>query len=826
MGDLRQALRFVTARPAWMAVAVASLALGIAANTVVFSVVDAVLLRPLPYRDAGQIVFMWRGQSEEGGPGLSGADITDWRDQAEGLSGLAPFIQSATVVIGTDGSDVTGLSYVGHDMFDVLGVSPALGRSLTAEDDRPGAPQVVAVGHGFWQSRLGGDPDAVGRTVRVGGEVREVVGIMPSGFFFPEHDVQLWANLSDMGARLSERGDVFFRAVGRLMPGVRVERARAEIAVINARLDAEYGGSRNVGMFPARDVLLGDYRLALWTLLGAVGVLLLIACANVANLLLGRGLDRKQELAVRASLGASRLVLVRQMLAESLLVAGGAGAVSVMLAFWGIRAVSALELVDIPRIQETALDLRVLAFTSVASVLSGLLFGLLPALRASRVDLSTSLKGGGQTAARTDGSALRDLLLVGEVALALVLMIAAGLLVQNFASLRAFDWGFEPEGVVAIGVKVPDGLRRGAYEPKVDFANRALEGLAQVPGVQSVSVGRIAPLAGFVTNSARLAVDGQIVGQASNYGITHGYFETLGTVILEGREFRPDQRAGLPEVVLGAGLAARVFPDGAVGRTLELVRTRPDVEARLAGLHWTEEVRAREDPANLEFRPYIVVGVVQDVHMYDWDIETSAVYTDLRRDTLLRGGMLEHLFMPNQFVLRTDGELDAVVDAAQASLLRTEPGLTIDRVVSLEEAASRAIGGAGTNSLLVAVSTTFGTLALLLASVGIYGVMSHLVSRRTYEIGVRMTLGADRASVILLVLRRSLRLTILGLALGVTGAWAATRLLASLLFDVSPTDPVTFAALTGFLLVTAVGAALIPARRASRVDPLVATRAS
>jgi predicted permease len=826
MHDMRQALRFMRAKPAWTAVAVASMALGIAANTVVFSVVDAVLLRPLPYLDAERIVFMWRGQSEKGGPGLAGADIIDWRDQAESLSGVAPFIQGADVPFGTDGSDLVGLSHVGHDAFDVLGVSPAQGRPLRPEDDRVGSPLVVVVSHGFWLSRLGGDPDAIGRAVRVGGQVREVVGVMPPGFFFPDHAVQLWANLSDFGGdRLAERGDVFFRAVARLAPGTPLARARAEIATIDARLDAEYGGTRNTGMFPARDVLIGDYRLALWTLLGAVGALLLIACANVANLLLGRGLDRQPELAVRASLGASRLALARQLLVESLLLAGSAALVSLVLAFWGIRAVQALGLVDIPRIEEATLDLRVLVFTLGVSLIAGLLFGLLPAFRGSRVDLTASLKAGGQTAAETHRGSLRDLLLVAEVALALVLMVTAGLLVRSFASLRAFDWGFEPEGLVGISVGAPDSLRRADFLVKVDFADRALEGLAGIPGVRSASVGLIAPLVSYFYSGARLAIDGRIVDQASNYEITHGYFATLGTRILDGREFLPDRGAGLPEVVLGAALAARLFPDGAVGRTLELVVVRPDVLARVDDLPSREEaMRALDDPANLDFRPYTVVGVVQDVHMFDWDLGGSAVYTDLRRDTLMRG-RFDVGFVPRQFVLRADGDLESVVNAARASLSRTEPGLTFDKVVSLEEAASRAIGAAGTNNLLVAVSTTFGTLALLLASVGIYGVMSHLVSRRTYEIGVRMALGADRASVIMLVLRQSLRLTVLGLALGVTGAWAATRLLESLLFNVSPTDLLTFAALTGFLLLTAVFAALIPARRASRVDPLVATRA-
>ena len=803
-----------------------SLALGIAANTVVFSVVDAVLLRPLPYTDAEQVVFMWASQDATGGRGLPGSEVAFWQDRADSLVGLAQFQPTGTVAIGTDGSDAVGLSHIGSDVFGVLGVAPAQGRSLRIDDDRDGAPPVIVVSHGFWRSRLGGDPGALGRTVRVGGELREVVGIMPPGFFFPDHSVQLWANLSTAGTHLS-LGDMGAPAVGRLAPGVSVERARAEIATLSAELDAVSPAARrtSTGMFPARDVLLGEYRLALWVLFGAVGVLLLIACANVANLLVSRGLEREQELAVRASLGARPFVLARQLLTEVLVLAGGAGAVSIVLAFWGIRLVQSLRLVDIPRIEESTLDVRVLAFALGASLVSAWLFGVLPALRSARVDVSESLKSSGHTTAGTDRGALRELLLVAQVALALVLLISAGLLVRSFAALRAFDWGFEPEGVVAIVVRLPDALRRADYAPKVDFADRALDALKGVPDVRSASVSNIAPLAGYsALTGFRLAVNRQLTGEfTQNYLVTPGYFETLGTALLEGRDFGANRGTGLPEVMLGEALAARLFPDGAVGRTLEAVIPTPETEA----LSGAERMRALDDPAKLEFRPYTVVGVVQDVHMYAFDVNTSTVYTDMGQGFSRRGSAFHEriLFSPDHFILRTDRDVAPVVEAARAALLRAEPGLTIDRVVPLAEAAGRAVGGAGTNSLLVAVSTTFSTLALLLASVGIYGVMAQSVARRTNEIGVRMALGASRAAVVLLVLRRSLRLTVLGLALGLTSAWAVTRVLESLLFAVSPTEPAVFAGAMVFFLLVALAASAVPARSASRVDPLVATRA-
>jgi predicted permease len=829
VNDLRQALRLVAARPTWPIVVMVSLALGIAANTIVFSVVDAVLLRPLPYRDAGQVVFMWASQDTTRRLGLSGSDIAFFQDNAESLSGLAPFLPGETVAIGIDGSDAVGRSYVGSDVFDVLGVAPAQGRSFRVDDDQEGAPPVMVVSYGFWRSRLGGDPGALGRTVRVEGELREVIGIMPQGFFFPDHGVQLWANLSTIATRLS-LGDMTAPAVGRLAPGVSVAHARAELATLSVRRGPEspVSFSTGAGVFPVRDIMLGEYRLALWILFGAVGVLLLIACANVANLLLGRGLEREQEFAVRASLGASQLVLARQMLTESLVLAGGAGAVSMVLAFWGIRLVRSLGLVDIPRIEEATLDMRVLGFALGASLCSALLFGLLPALRSSRVDLGLSLKSSGHTTAGSDRGTLRELLLVAQIALALVLLIGAGLLVRSFTALRAFDWGFEPAGAVAIVVRVPDALRRADYVSKVDFASRALDALMAAPGVRSASVSNIAPLAEFsATSGFRFAVNRQLTGEsAHHYHVTPGYFETLGTLVLEGRDFGANRGNGLPEVVLGEALAARLFPGGAVGQTLEAVVTRPEAEARLGTLSRAERVRVLDDPDNLEFRPYTVVGVVQDVHMYDFDLDLSAVYTDMRQGFLLRGSALhERLFMPNRFILRTDRDIAPVVAAAGAALLRTEPGLTLDRIVPLEEAASRAVGGAGTNRLLVAVSTTFSTLALLLASVGIYGVMSQLVARRTNEIGVRMALGANRAAVVLLVLRRSLRLTVLGLALGLTCAWAVTRLLESLLFTVSPTEPAVFAGVAVLFLMVALAASAVPARSASRVDPLLATRA-
>jgi len=875
--DLRSAWRFLASSPGWTAVAVVSLALGIGVNTVVFSIVEAVLLRPFPYRNPEEIVLMWGSRSLEGGSGFSVPDIESYRDQSTTLVAAAPYLTTTTMSPGDE--PAVPVSRVGDNLFDVLGVRPLVGRGFEASDGGglplPGATgNVVILSYGFWQSRFGGDPDILGQALEINSAPYEIVGVMPRGFFFPEHNVEFWLNLPLSDQIRASRTLSAFRAVARLIPGTPIETAQAEIDVINRNLDTEFPRSANVpealretaaasgfggfggrvtGLFPVHETAVSNYGSVLWMLLGAVGLVLLIACANVANLLLARSVARQKELALRATLGAGRLALLRQLLVESLLLSSVAGVVALAIGLLGIRVVLGLGLIDIPRIESASMNWAVLAFAAGVAILTGLASGLVPAWRASRVNLTDSLKQGGQTSSQSGNRRLRDALVVVEVALALVLLVGAGLLTRSSIGLSRIEWGFDARDLSVVQIR---GMT-GSPTQRIQFAETVLERLKQVPQIRAASAGMSAPLVPSGVMSERVVADGNPVATAVTAPriiATRDYFRALG-VEVEGREFEEtDDARGQRVAVLSRSLARELFPDSdPVGKTIHFATVKEGVQGSgrggIVSLNGGAVINIQgilgggsENINDYEVTgqtAHTVIGVAADLKMSDDPSEGPAgptVYVDYRQLDLtaptlpgnapagLADLLLGSRMNPGVLVVRSDGNTDLVVDAVKRTILDINPELSFVQAAPMEDLVSRALGGAGSNKLMLVLSLVFGALSLVLAAAGIYGVMSHGVSQRKYEIGVRLAIGAEPRDILMMVLKRGLLLGAVGLAIGLGAAWAGSRLLESMLFGITTTDPATFAGVALFLLLVAGAASFVPARRASTVDPLIATR--
>jgi len=835
----RQGLRALLRDPKWTVVVVLSLALGIGATTLVFSLVDAVLLKPFPYPKADQLVLLWGAKSEQARRGLSGPDLDDIRSQSHAFHGISGFIGTYTKFkVDGDGSSAVNATYVDPNIFSVLDVQPLCGRGFLPGEAQPGRENVVVLSYGLWVSRYAKNSEILGRTIRLDGEPYVVVGVTPPDFFFPDVDAQLWIPLSpSKWDNLAVRGLPLVHAVGRLKGGVTLAQAQADVDTITRRLQLAFPATDkdlSIGLFSLYRMVVGKYYAALWTLLAAVGFVLLIACANVANLLLARAVEREKELAVRAALGASRGDLLRHLLVESVLLAllgGGAGG---LVAYLGVMFVRGLGLTDTPRIETTGLNLHVLAFTLTTSLLTALVFGLGPALLASRPNLSEPLTRGGTTSRGAARGELRDLLVVGEVGVALVLLIGAGLLVNSFARLVQSDWGFRPNNLLEVSVQLP-GSAANSRSGRMEYTEQVLSRLRLLPRVQSAAMSTCVPVDCVGWMPTGLAVDGRLVTRywdsytADALEVGPGYFRTLGIPVLRGREFTDqDDRVGPPVVVISKALADR-FSRGVdpVGRRLQLahlhLRDREGREVEATGKvlhpdHLTEECPG----CKLEYEvdpgpPLVVVGVVGDVRMFGLDVAPMlALYRDVMGQPQELAGI--------KFVLRTAGDPLKLATAVRAQIMDVDREAGVKQLTTMEELVRRSIGGRGANKILVVISITFGSLALLLAVGGVYGVLSYAVSQRTQEFGVRMALGARRLDVIWLVTRHGLRLVLGGAALGLAGAWALTRLLSKFLFGVKPTDPATFAAGTVLLAAAALAACLVPAWRATGTDPAQALR--
>ncbi|HJQ25195.1 MAG TPA: ABC transporter permease [Blastocatellia bacterium] len=809
--DLRYGARVLMKKPGFTFIAVLTLALGIGATTAIFSVVNGVLLRPLDYQEPQQIVTLL---SQGRGP-VSPANFLDLRTASQSFTQMAAAEAWGGTLSSQDRpEEVAGLR-MGDGLFQLLGVQPLLGRTLEAEDFQPGRDHVLVLSHKLWQRAFGGDPGIIGQTVPLSGESYTVVGVMPPQFQFPPFwstRAEMWAPL-DLSRRATVRNGSSLRVFARLKPGVRLAEAQAEIAAVNAQLTETYpevNAGLDIRVDPLNDKVVGNVRPALLILSGAVGFVLLIACANVACLLLARAAGRQKEIAVRTALGASRRRIVRQLLTESLLLSLCGAAVGILLAVWGVDVLKALLAgnstsftVRLPRLSEIKIDGAVFAFTILVTIATGLLFGLAPALGASKPDLNEALKEGGRSA--TSGRRrLRESLVVAELALALVMLVGAGLLMNSFLKLQAVEPGFNPRNLLTMTVSLT-GAPRYTGPSREAFYHRLSEQLAALPGVESASAINHLPLAGDVWGRS-LTIEGRPLpppGQRAGtiWRVSRpDYFRTMGIPLIAGRDFNDRDSTDAPGVViLNETAARRYWPDAdPVGQRITL-----------------------DDPGSSSTQWLTIVGIAKNVKQESWTSEPSnEVYTPFQQSAGFYANSARQ-FTSMTLVVRTSVEPGSLASAAQAMVREIDPNLPVSNVVSMEEVIANALWQPRFNLQLIGV---FAGVALLLAGVGLYGVMSYSVAQRTQEVGLRMALGAQSGDVIRMIVGQGMKLALAGMALGLVAAVALTRVMTGLLFGVSATDPATFVIVSLILAGVALGACFVPARRATRVDPMVALR--
>jgi putative ABC transport system permease protein len=797
--DLRYGLRVLLKNPGFAAVAVFVTALGIGANTAIFSVVNAVLLRPLPYPHPEQLVRVLTLDKKRGGldPDQSYQNFTDMRAQNHSFEALAAYSDSGGTLTGAGAPErVLGLD-ASADLFKVLGVGVRLGRTFTPEDERPD-PTAIVISHDMWRRRFGADQQIIGRQITLGGKPKTVVGVLPAGFQFPfaGEQPEYFGAYNPQGGMEKQRGAYYLRVVGRLREGVSIARAEAEMRTIAARLEQQYpdaNDGQGVSLVSAQEDLVGNMRRTLLVLLGAVGFVLLVACANVANLQLARASGRAREVAIRTALGAARWRVMRQLLTESLVLSTAGGALGLLLAMWGVSLISSFVPADIPRVKDAGLDPSVLSFTLAASVLTGIIFGLAPALRSSKVDLNEALKEGGRGTTEGRGrDRVRSLLIVSEVALSLVLLVGAGLLIKSFIRLRNTSPGFDPRGVLTAEVTLP-AARYPKDEEQARFYREAVERASHLPGVEAV--GAILPLP-YSQNgiNTSFSVEGQpelSPGDQPLAGgriITPDYLRAMGVPLLKGRAFDDHDTSDAPKVILVNETLARKYLPGEdpIGKRLDL---------GLSGIHGE------------------IVGVVGDVRDRHLDKEADPEY-----------------YVPYQqvpvstmsFVVRGRAGDPAGLAASLRSVVQgMDKDLALYEVRPME---SRVADSVARQRFSMTLLAAFGGLAVALAAVGIFSVMSFLVAQRTHEIGVRVALGAQPRDILSMVARQGMALALVGVGVGLAAALALTRLMSGLLYEVSATDPSVFGGISLLLAGVALLACLVPARRAAKVDPMVALR--
>jgi putative ABC transport system permease protein len=801
--DLRYAIRTLVKRPGFTAIALLTIALGIGANTAIFSIVSTVLWRPLPYPHAERLMMVWTYNPRQGFDKdvASYPTFTDWRIQSRSFEQLAAYFGASVSL--TDAGDPAQLrgARVTASFFPTLNVQPARGRWLTEQDAAAGHEHVVMLEHGLWQTRFGSDPAIVGRTIQLSGQPYEVIGVMPAGFQYPD-GAMLWVPLAPVGPYkelMEARGSYWLSVIGRLRPDSTEATAQAEMDTIARRLEAQYpdtSGGQGVRVTSLRDEIVGDVRRALLVLFGAVGCVLLIACANVANLLLTRATGRHRELAIRAALGAGRVRIVRQLLTESLVLALAGAAIGLLLAAWAVAALQQAAPANIPRLTSIAIDMPVLLFTLGMALATGLFFGVAPAWQSASANQSEGLKEGGRSGGEgSRGRRVRHTLAVIEVAVALVLLVGAGLLARSLAVIAKTDLGFNPRNVLALSIELP--RYKYAEDAKViQFYEQAIERIAALPGVRSVGVGS-SVLLGPLPGSAMLSVEGRpsprnAVNVPVPYDtVTNGYFATLGIPHTRGRLFGTEDTATAPaRVIVNEAFVRRFFPsEDPLGKRVTF-----------------------NNPQDKDVQWLTIIGVVADTRRGGIDRPAWAeLYFPLTQSADRRLTVL----------VRTAGDPIAMARAAQERVWSIDPAQPVASIRTLEELLARTQANRRFTMTMLGV---FAAVALLLAAVGIYGVIAYSTAQRTHEIGVRVALGATRVDVLQMVLRDGLRIGALGSAIGIAAAAAASRLLSGLLFGISPHDPLTFVALPAGLLMVALLASWIPARRALAVEPITALR--
>jgi putative ABC transport system permease protein len=805
--DIRHGIRGLLKRPGFTAIAVITLALGIGANTAIFSVVNTVLLRPLPFPEPERLVQLGEGSpTDHPERGVfSFPDFKDLQAQTQTLEYVAGYLNSGAIASteGQESERILGAD-VSPEYFGVLGVKPQLGNTFTAEENHANA-SVVLISHSLWQRRFGGSPQVIGKQIKLGITSMTIIGVMPAGFEFPfrvEHQ-DFWEPINDRpSAERGQRDSRMLNVIGRTRPGVSVAQANAELRTIANRLTQQYPGSNTdvvIAAAPLHKELTGDVQPALLILLGAVAFVLLIACANVANLSLAKATARKKEIAIRSALGASRLRIMRQLLVESLMLALIGGAVGLLLATWGVALLIAVGPSNIPRLQQVGLDSKVLLFTLLLSTLVGLAFGLVPALQVSKTDLNDALKDASRgTTENIRRNRARSFLVISEVALSLILLIGAGLLLKSFVRLLQTRPGFDANSVVAFDIPL-SRQRYDTPEKQADFFHRLIDRTKALPGVQSVGVVNLLPL-----GNSDEALTFNIAGRppfppgaeaVANYTVVSpGYFEALKIPLLQGRLLGAEDRDKTPPVILISESLAREY----FGSQSPL----------------GQRILIDSDSGNPEdVIPREVVGIVGDVRRESLEVApVPEFYLPYEQAPLRRMNL----------VVRTSADNPNGVTAMLRSALKE---MDRDQIIwqtrTLDQLVVASIAGRRFNMLLLSL---FACLALILAALGIYGVMAYSVTRRTHEIGVRMALGAQVFDVLKLVVMDGMVLAVIGVAIGLGGAFALTRLMSTLLFGVKPTDALIFFSISLSLLAVALFACYIPAQRAARVDPLVALR--
>jgi putative ABC transport system permease protein len=795
--DLRVAARSLRKTPTFTTAAILALTLGIGATTAILSVVNAVLLRPLPYANADRLVVVLHGGKDPVAP----ANFADWRGQTRSFSDMAAaeyWTPDATG--GDDPEQITGLRVTSR-MFPMLGVQPFLGRYLGDGEDQPGSDHVVVLGYGLWQRRFAGDASVLGKTLALNGEAYTIVGVMPRTFQFAPFwatKAELWAPLS-LATRASARGGQSLRIFARLRDGVSLARARADVGAVTATLERQYPGTnRNVVVTPLKEKVVGNIETPLLVLFVAVAFVLLIACANVAHMLLARATARRRELAVRAALGATRARLIGQMLAESALLAAAGGILGIGGALWGVRVIVAAAPAVIPRVATISIDARVLLFTIGITAITAVAFGLVPALRVARIDLASSFRGSDKGGDGGDRGRLRSALVASEFSLALVLLVAAGLMIRTFVALRRVDPGFNPRGVVSMTISTA-GTPAADSSRHASFYVDALERIRAVPGVVSASYINHLPLAGDNWGFP-FRLEGKPIPRAgesprATYRVVFpGYFATMRLPLLRGRDIAWTDRLGASPVVV--------------------------VNEYMARMHWPGQNAVGKRIAIGDSTWITVVGVVKNAVRESWTAspEEEMYLPFFQSPSYMRGtGPARYMTL----VARTSCEAP-VCDASilarplRDAVHRAEPHAPISAVATLSSIVADATADARFYVVLLAA---FAGVALVLAAVGIYGVMSYAVSRRTREIGIRIALGAEPTIVLRAVVGEGIRLAVVGAGAGLVLSLALTRLMRGLLYGVGPNDLVTFAAVGGALFLVALCASAIPALRATRIDP-------
>ena len=788
--DVRYGLRQLARSPGFTAIAVATLGLGIGANTAIFSVVNATLLRPLPYEDPARLVKVTETRPDGGLSSVAYSNFIDWRKENDAFRSLALFRDLPFNLAGRAGPERIAGALVSADFFRTLGITPAMGRYFAEGEDRAGGDGVAVISHALWQRRFGGERDVVGRSLTVDGRVLTVIGVATPDFDYPER-ADVWIPVShDAADILENRGLHGYMVIGRLLPGVTPDRAAASLQSLAARLGGEYPATNKgwgVALAPLQESLVRDVRPTLLVLLGAVGFVLLIASANVASMMLARSVARRRELSIRAALGASRWRLVRQMLTESLLIALFGGALGLVLAAWGVDALLALRPESLTASHAVMLDRTVLGFTLGVSVVTSLVFGLIPAAHAAGRDVEPSLHESSRGSGGVERQRTRRLLVVTEIALALLLLVGTGLMVQSFRRLQAVNPGFNPEGVVSAKLSLP---RANVDTAKViGFYQELVSRVASLPGVSAAGAVSYLPL-GRDGAGYRFLVEGQplvepqLRPRAEFNVVTPGYFATLEIPLLQGRDLAERDRWDSPwVVVVNRTLARRFWPtESAVGKRLTF--GEPGEDAWLT-----------------------VVGVVGDVKQQSLDSELRPqIYAPQAQVGLEEMALL----------VRTGMDPGSLEPAIRGAVSAIDPGVPVSEVRSMTQVRSASISTERFRTLVLA---TFALLALVLAAIGVYGVISYGVVQRSREIGIRMALGARRAEILRLVVGEGMLTVAIGIAIGVLAAAGLSRFLESLLYAVRPGDPATFVAIPTLIAAVALAACVLPARRAMRVDP-------